>query len=349
MLRRIKAPMSKGDVCGMTATVGAFTSFRFSRVPILAENVPTDMARPVRPLGILRRTLSPLSDDPCHADVTVQVVGRTCRDSGVWVVHLAVTGGVTAIRGSDALSDGNDDVILFIQGTGRSSVSQLGQEAAVEPSSALLISNSEASTGVHPQRARLVAIGLPRKATMALVPGLEDLLMRQLPPDAGVLRLLMRYLDVFQDEEALRAHDLQRAVATHIQDLCALAIGATRDAAEVAKGRGLRVARLRAIKADIARNLEEGDVSALALAMRHRVTPRYIHKLFESEGATLSRFVLGQRLARVHRMLTDPRYACLTIGAIAYTVGFGDLSTFNREFRRHYRATPSDIRGAARQ
>jgi AraC-like DNA-binding protein len=27
---------------------------------------------------------------------------------------------------------------------------------------------------------------------------------------------------------------------------------------------------------------------------------------------------------------------------IAYDVGFGDLSTFNREFRRHFGATPSD-------
>jgi AraC-like DNA-binding protein len=60
----------------------------------------------------------------------------------------------------------------------------------------------------------------------------------------------------------------------------------------------------------------------------------------------LSKFVLGQRLARVHRMLTDPRQADLTIGAIAYKAGFGDLSTFNREFRRHFGTTPSDVRAA---
>jgi AraC-like DNA-binding protein len=48
-------------------------------------------------------------------------------------------------------------------------------------------------------------------------------------------------------------------------------------------------------------------------------------------------------------MLTDPRHADLTIGAIAYTAGFGDLSTFNREFRRHFGATPSDVRAAMRK
>jgi AraC-like DNA-binding protein len=130
--------------------------------------------------------------------------------------------------------------------------------------------------------------------------------------------------------------------------LCALAVGATRDAAEAARSGGLPAARLRAINDDIARNLETGDVSAPSLALRQGVTPRYIHKLFEGEGMTLSKFVLGQRLARVHRMLRDPRHAPLTIGAIAYGAGFGDLSTFNREFRRCFGATPSDIRAAAR-
>ena len=83
-------------------------------------------------------------------------------------------------------------------------------------------------------------------------------------------------------------------------------------------------------------------------ALRQRVTPRYIHKLFESEGTTLSRFILGQRLVHVHRMLTDPRHAGSAISALAYTAGFGDLSTFNREFRRHYGKTPSDVRAAWR-
>jgi AraC-like DNA-binding protein len=101
---------------------------------------------------------------------------------------------------------------------------------------------------------------------------------------------------------------------------------------------------MRAIKTDIARNLRDGDVSAAAIARAQRVSPRYIQKLFENEGTSLSRYVRGQRLALVHRMLTDPNHADLTISAIAYKAGFGDLSTFNREFRRQFGATPSDLR-----
>jgi AraC-like DNA-binding protein len=46
-------------------------------------------------------------------------------------------------------------------------------------------------------------------------------------------------------------------------------------------------------------------------------------------------------------MLSDPRHAVRTISSIAYDVGFGDVSYFNRVFRKLYGATPSDIREAA--
>jgi AraC-like DNA-binding protein len=74
------------------------------------------------------------------------------------------------------------------------------------------------------------------------------------------------------------------------------------------------------------------------------VTPRYIHKLFENEGLTFSSFVLGQRLARAHRILSDKRFVDRNISSVAFDVGFGDLSYFNRTFRRRYAATPSDIK-----
>jgi AraC-like DNA-binding protein len=66
--------------------------------------------------------------------------------------------------------------------------------------------------------------------------------------------------------------------------------------------------------------------------------------LFEAERTTLSKFVLGQRLAQAYRILADPRHGDRMIGTVAFGVGFGDLSTFNRAFRRRFGMTPSDVR-----
>jgi AraC-like DNA-binding protein len=47
-------------------------------------------------------------------------------------------------------------------------------------------------------------------------------------------------------------------------------------------------------------------------------------------------------------MLIDRRHAHLNIAQIAHESGFGDVSYFNRAFRRHFGAKPSDFREAAR-
>ena len=127
----------------------------------------------------------------------------------------------------------------------------------------------------------------------------------------------------------------------------ALGVGAMRDAAEVAHGRGLRAARLQEIKHDIDRHLDQPDLSVAALAFRHGCTPRFIQRLFEAEGTTFTEYVLTRRLARAHRLLSDPRRAGDKISTIAFDAGFSDLSYFNRAFRERYGDTPSSVRAAA--
>src|SRR5262245_25456995 len=156
------------------------------------------------------------------------------------------------------------------------------------------------------------------------------------------LRHLRRYICLLQEPDGI-ADDppLIAHIGTTLADLIALALGAGGDAAQLARQRGLRAARLRAIKADIASHLGEPELTVTAVAARQGVSPRYVQILFESQGTTFSRFVLGQRLARAHGLLSDPRYAAWTITAIALEAGFGDLSTFNHAFRRAYGGSPS--------
>lgn len=331
----------------MAQAIDNLTSFRFST----AELPPRErLSRWYEVFGrtVARRLLSLPADGLCHVDTTVRAVPS--REDGVVVQRARISGGVSALRTRALLADGNDDIVLCMHETGRRRAAQLGREADIAAGGGLLLSNADISSVVLPDPARYVSIAVPRKAIRALAPGVEDALARPLPPHTGVLRLLLRYVvDILEDEEALQAPGLGRAVAGHIHDLCALAVGATRDAAEIAKGRGLRAARLRAVKAEIARNLADGDLSAATIAERQRISTRYIHRLFESEGTTMSRYVLGLRLTRVHRVLADPNHAEKTIGAIAYDAGFGDLSTFNRAFRRRFGASPSDVRAMSRQ
>ena len=241
------------------------------------------------------------------------------------------------------LAEGSQDLVLMMCLEGVFTASQLGREAAISGGGAVLLS---AAVPWHHERttSRLVGVGMPRVALAPMLSHPDAALMSVIPSTVEALRLLTGYIDLLINDATLAGtNEVRRVAVNHVHDLVAMTVGATRDAAEIAAGRGVRAARMRAIKTDIELNLE-GDVSVATLAARHRVSPRYIRKLFEGEDTSLSQFVLGQRLTRVHRMLSDPRHADRTIGDIAFGAGFGDLSTFNREFRRRFGVTPSDVR-----
>jgi AraC-like DNA-binding protein len=121
-------------------------------------------------------------------------------------------------------------------------------------------------------------------------------------------------------------------------------LGATRDGGMFAVGRGVRAARLKAIEAHICENLAIQDLCVQSVAANYGLSPRYIHMLFEGEGTTFSTFVREHRLLQAHNMLRSPRHAVRSIGSIALAAGFGDLSHFNRSFRRRFGVTPSEVR-----
>jgi AraC-like DNA-binding protein len=234
----------------------------------------------------------------------------------------------------------SDDLILVIMENGGYSGRQLGREVHLGAGDAVIRMNGEVTNGVIFGRSSIVRVPM---RTIAPVGGdIGAFVQRRIPADTETLCLLRHYLRAMQDCEG--GEEVERLAARHVHDLVALLLGATPDATQVAEGRGVRAARLEAIKQDVARNLEHGDLSVCAVAARHRVTVRYVQKLFEREGTTLSEYVLGLRLACAHQLLSDPRRGAEKIASVAFAAGFGDVSYFYRAFRRQYGVPPTDVR-----
>ena len=243
----------------------------------------------------------------------------------------------------------NDDFIFTLVRSGAVTWNRGDREASVSTGEAVLTASGETASYVGHTPAQLLNFRFNRQKLSARLSDAEAALVRAVPKDNQALRLLKNYVGVLSDEQALATPSLRVAVDDHLHDLIALALSPTRDASEVAKRRGVRFARLRAIQADIDANLTRRDLSVDFVAAGQGISPRYIRALFMDAGTTFTDFVLHQRLARVHRLLMDPHVHPRAISAIAYDSGFGDLSYFNHAFRRRYGATPSDIRAAARQ
>ena len=127
-------------------------------------------------------------------------------------------------------------------------------------------------------------------------------------------------------------------------DLTGLLLGAAADCAEFATKRGHSDSRFDLIKSNVLKNLHRQDLTIDLVARAHGLSPRQAQRFFAYSGTTFTEFVLTQRLSLAHRLLNEPLFRHRKITDIAYSAGFGDLSYFNREFRRRFGDTPSVIR-----
>jgi len=250
---------------------------------------------------------------------------------------------------SELPADDRPDFSLLINIGAPCLISQGANELWLEEGGATLVSTADAGSFTHDPPGDVLALRCPRAALGALASGIEDLCLQPIPRETPALSLLRDYVGAGRDEETVAHGSLQQLFVSHMHDLIAFAVSAGRDGAEAAPHRDQRAARLHAIKQDIERRLGEPDLSVAALAQRHGCTPRFIQRLFEQEGTTFSAYVLAQRLARAHGLLSEPRRGTEKIGEVALDCGFGDVSYFNRAFRREYGAAPSDVRAQARR
>lgn len=285
--------------------------------------------------AILRLEMTPLDDQPLACDVTI----RALPD-----VALA-TGSLSPMSNHHPAELGDDTFVLAAIQSGHAEFRQGRRMAQIRAGYAVLAASADAGsfTGFTPTR--LANIRLKRELLAPQVADPEAAIGVPIPADHYALRLLLGYAGVLADGALAMDADACRIVSANIYDLAALAIGGTQDAR--AHVRGVRAARLHAIKIDIRRSLGQQALSITGMARRHGISPSYVRRMFAAEGSSFSEYLLAQRLTQAHRLLADPRAAHLAISALAFDLGFGDLSYFNRTFRRRYGMTPSDVRAGS--
>lgn len=291
---------------------------------------------------VFRAECQPLAEGPFEAEITQRAL------PGLGLVKVR-SSGQSFIKTPELVAEGGGNFLFLIAGAGTVVSTQRGRQTETGAGDATLISYADTLKLVRPKAGSSRSLLVPYAALAPLVNNVDDAVIRPIPRGTEGLRLLISYLDLLEEEDALATAEARQLVVSHVHDLMALAVGATRDAAALAEGRGVRAARLHAIKTDIIENIGHADLTIDALARRHRLHPRYIQRLFEAAGTTYSEFVVSQRLTRAYRMLLDVRHLDKNISVIAFTCGFGDLSYFNRCFRRRFGTSPSVLRAEAQR
>lgn len=262
-------------------------------------------------------------------------------------VGLGCSGPLIHHRTRDVLADENDDIALLINLRGQLIVRRRGDDIILDEGDACLVACCETGDYVLPRSGQLMLIRVARGALGAFAEFVDDALGSIVPARAEALALLVGYARTLPRGALELSPGAGRIIVDHVADLICLVLGAKGEAADIAARRGLAAVRLDAIKAYIRERLATTDLTPEVVAVAQGISPRYMRQLFESGGESFSGYLLTQRLAQAHCMLTSVRFSGRPISEIAYDVGFGDLSYFNRTFRRRYQSTPRDARAEA--
>lgn len=91
-------------------------------------------------------------------------------------------------------------------------------------------------------------------------------------------------------------------------------------------------------------NLWDSNMDANAIAHGVNLSPRHVYEIFSDDESPLMKSVWKERLLLCRRDLAQPKLKAKTVGEIAYTWGFSNVSHFSRAFKAEFGIGPRDFR-----
>ena len=178
--------------------------------------------------AVVKMDLVKVGDGLFHSESSIRVL----PDLKIWSCSVTKA---ELQRTPSLIADGDDSLVLAVVRQGQSLVVQQGREAIFGVGEALFWS-TEASGFYHSSDAMdILTLTIPRRSLASLVADMDRKTMKPIPPSTEALGLLVSYTEMLHHAPAITAPDLLALSASHIHDLAALALGATRDGAEIAR------------------------------------------------------------------------------------------------------------------
>ncbi|MEJ2416156.1 MAG: helix-turn-helix domain-containing protein [Exilibacterium sp.] len=250
-----------------------------------------------------------------------------------------------AISNQQPVASPNDAYYLAkIQLEGECIVEQGGRHSHLYPGDFVVCSTDEPYRLYFSQQFNQVALVVPQNLLQELFSTPHDFLGFRMAMDIPTNALLSQFVT------SLAAHidQLQPEVLRHLEaNVLDLLITSLQTHANLGQCRSTDktvAQRISHIKRLVALHLRNPTLSPDFIAAVAGISTRYLHRLFEREGISISRYILQQRLAACHRALLNHNQYQRSIIDIALEWGFGDISHFHRCFKSRYGVTPRKLR-----
>ncbi|MFI6729324.1 helix-turn-helix domain-containing protein [Streptomyces atratus] len=269
------------------------------------------------------------------------------RQLGTLQVSQVTAGPQTVVRSRRMIARGSAEYLtLTMQHRGTARLEQDGHTALVRPGEFSLRDSRRPYTKELTEAFGFTAFQLPRAALDVADNDLQTLTATVLSDGSPSAALIATYLRGLARSAGDLAPVLGSGLAATTCDLLAVLIQertgqSAPEAPETAR------AMLARIKDYLIRHLSDSDLSPEAIAAAHHISVRYLHKLFEHEETTISRWIQRRRLDMCRREL-ERTPVVSSVSAVAHRWGFVSPAHFSRVFRTAYGMSPREWQAAAR-
>jgi AraC-like DNA-binding protein len=286
------------------------------------------------------------------AALTDRAFGGALASQTIGQVQLSqVSGGAVRVARTSRTVRRNDPECykLGMQVRGYCVLDQDGREAALTPGDFAIYDTTRPYALTFDQDFQMFVVMFPR-ALLSLKPeDMTGLTARRVSGRRGMGALVSPFLVGLAQQ--MDADDLTASMhlADGVVDLLAATFAEQLGCASAVPAETHRHALMLRITAFIDARLDDPELSCPTIAAAHHISVRYLQKLFESDGCTVTSWIRTRRLERCRLDLADPKLSALPVSAVAARWGLLDASHFARIFKTTYGHTPREYRLSLQQ
>lgn len=245
-----------------------------------------------------------------------------------------------------ARSRGFEQIFCSLQLAGPHLIVQDGREMIRYPGDLVIFDPCYPCTLVCGEPVHFLAFVFPRKSVGSDLEALVQGAATVLPSGQGIGALVTSFLRQLAEQLRDVRPSAAARLSDHTLDLLSTFFA---DLLGTEPGIGGAVQRSLVLqaKAHIEANLANPNLSPATVAAAHHVSVRYLQKLFETHGLTISGWIRERRLEHARRDLTDPAQYGVPLTTIANRWKFADSAHFSRVFKAAYGLSPRGYRSTS--
>lgn len=226
--------------------------------------------------------------------------------------------------------------------TGSARLAQREHEAILEKGDLAILDSTQEYSIEVPQTIDALWVRVPRHRIEGRLTPLNQLMAERINGSIGVGHLASVMLrSALREAQRISAVDANR-ITNSLLDLLGMSLSGIH--ARTPTFSRSSQSTLRRIQRYIEDHLDDEGLSLESIARAHSVSVRYINKLFMREGVSAARWIRMRRLEHCRADLENPEKRDLSVSEIAFSHGFGNISSFNRAFKSRFHVAPTGLR-----